>query len=311
MRTRRAVWLHLTTIVAITTVLMAIATRYGKADQLPDYVEEGAAPLNCSVLQHISRVRTYSVQQLGGGASIPFTATDLHLFEFNTINPSIAWYKPNAIETWQNGVTYEWIDSGVEVACRQYNIPGVGVLYAAFYLSHRGHAVITSLRAPRPRFSMSTSSQQSGDGGTLTLSAGHSVALQSTTTDFGSPAAPAADLVWIRDQTQLATGPSTSFVPEYGTHTVTLSLINQAGQGEASATLVVVPPDEAGSCDDPLTDVVETNCNGEGDGGSYGVGGGSSNGTRYCWVLDWYDWNSFTQRYEYWYSQEVYCWYAE
>lgn len=167
-------------------------------------------------------------------------------------------------------------------------------------------------RVPAPKFAMSTNTQHSGQGGTLTLSAGHSVTLQSTTTDFGVPATTAGDLTWIFDQTQLGTGASHSFTPSYGTHTITLSLINSTGQGEASGTLVVVPPDEAGSCDDAMTDVVETDCDGN-NNGSYGVGAGPvmTGGTQRCWVLDWYVWNETLGHHIYDHTETVACWYEE
>ena len=57
--------------------------------------------------------------------------------------------------------------------------------------------------------------------------------------------------------------------------------------------------------------VVEVDGDGEGNGGSYGVGGGSSYGTQYCWELDWYVYNDNIQQYEYSHTQTVYCWYAE
>jgi hypothetical protein len=168
------------------------------------------------------------------------------------------------------------------------------------------------LQLPRPRFVMSSSSQQS-EGGTLTISAGHSISLQATTTDFGYPAATVNDHDWSLDGTQLGTGASTSTVPGYGSHTVHLTLANSTGQGEATATIIVVAPDEeAGACDDPLTDVVEVECDGPSNNGPYAVGGTvSGGGTRWCLVNQWYDWNEATQRYEYWYTEELYCWYEE
>lgn len=164
-------------------------------------------------------------------------------------------------------------------------------------------------RVPAPKFSMSSSSQTSGSGGTLTISDGHSITLTSTTTDFGVPAAQAGDLTWAFDQTQIGTGSSKTYTPPYGSHSITLSLTNSTGQGEASATVVVVPSDEAGSCDDELTDVVETNCDEQGSPGGYGVGGSSSSGTRNCWVLDWYVWNEGLGHYVFDHSDEISCWY--
>ena len=168
-------------------------------------------------------------------------------------------------------------------------------------------------RPPAPRFRMSTNLQTSGDGGTLTISAGHPVSFAATTTDFGYPAASAGDHIWVLDQSQFGTGASAGILPGYGSHTVWLRLPHSAGQGEASGSITVVAPDEAGSCDDPVTDVVEVNCNGQGDNGQYAVGNcvGSGGGTRWCLVNQWYDWNEATQRYEFWYTEELYCWYEE
>jgi hypothetical protein len=164
---------------------------------------------------------------------------------------------------------------------------------------------------PRPHFTMSTSSQQSGDGATLTISAGHSLSLQSTTADFGEPAAAPSALTWILDQSQIATGSGTSLVPPHGTHTVWLSLTNDSGQGEVTGTVVVVPPDLADSCDNPVTDVVETNCGGQGGGYQYGVGGGSVHGTQYCWEIDHYEYDPNTNTIDYLYTETVYCWAME
>lgn len=171
------------------------------------------------------------------------------------------------------------------------------------------HAIAScspDVRPPKPRFSMSTASQQSGDGGSLTISAGHAVTLAATTTDYGYPAAQVGDHVWMVDQTQVGTGSSTIIVPSHGSHDVWVSLTNQTGQSEAWATVTVVASDEAGSCDDLVTDFVEL-CE-ENVPRPYGVGGGEYNGTEYCWVNDWYRWSSTQQRYVYWYTQPLYCW---
>jgi hypothetical protein len=164
-------------------------------------------------------------------------------------------------------------------------------------------------RLPKPKFAMTTTAQTSGGGGSLTISEGHLVTLQSTTTDFGLPATTADDLVWMMDQAQIGTGASASVVPPYGTHTITLQLANSAGQGEVSATVVVVPSDGAGSCDDPLTDVVETDCDGDGSGTyQYAVGTMVGAGTHHCWELDHYEYDPNTGTDEYMYTTQLYCW---
>lgn len=162
-------------------------------------------------------------------------------------------------------------------------------------------------RLPKPKFTMTTDTQTSGDGGTLTISVGYAVSLQSTTTDLGYPQASSSDLTWFLDQTEIATGTSASVTPGDGTHTVTLQITNGAGSAEATATIEVHSSDEAGSCDDPLTDVVESDCDGD-QAGRYSQCGSTASGTRYCSVLDWYVWNENTQQYQYSYTEEVYCW---
>jgi len=160
---------------------------------------------------------------------------------------------------------------------------------------------------PKPHFSMSTGSQQSGDGATLTVSAGHSVSLESINTNFGIPAASPSELTWVMDQSEIATGSATSVLPSHGTHEVRLSLINDAGQGEAAATIVVVPPDLADGCDNPVTDEVETNCDGQG-GYQYSIGGVSDLGTQYCYEIDHYEYDPNTNTIEFIYTETVACW---
>lgn len=191
-------------------------------------------------------------------------------------------------------------------------ISGVHFWYTT-YTDHTASGSVTDTRPPKPRFSMNSASQQSGDGGTLTISAGHSLSLQNTTTDFGDPAASPSNHVWWSDQTTIGTGAAQTYTPGYGTHDIWATLESTGGFGEAHASVVVVAPDEAGSCDDPVTDVVEVNCDGEGDNGQYAVGNcvGSGSPTRWCLVNQWYDWNEATQQYEYWYTEELYCWYEE
>jgi hypothetical protein len=165
-------------------------------------------------------------------------------------------------------------------------------------------------RKPKPKFVASTATQTSGDGGTLTVTAGYPITLTATTSDYGYPAAAASDHEWYVDQTPLGSGASTSHTPGMGTHSLWVSLGNSAGFEDVSMNVVVSAPDEAGSCDDPLTDVVEGNCNGQGNPTSVGVCSSSSSGTRYCYELDWYVWNEGLGRYVFGYTEEVYCWYA-
>jgi hypothetical protein len=213
--------------------------------------------------------------------------------------------------------TKQWNQPRLTMSCWEEEwvnlISGVHYWYTT-YTDHTASGSVVDTRPPKPRISMNSASQQSGDAGTLTISAGHSVTLSATTTDYGYPAATVNDHDWSLDGTQLGTGASTSTVPGYGSHTVHLTLANSAGQGEATATIIVVAPDEeAGACDDPLTDVVEEECD-DGNNGPYavqntvGAGGGS---TRWCLVNQWYDWNPATEQYEYWYTEELYCWYEE
>lgn len=176
--------------------------------------------------------------------------------------------------------------------------------------SSTGSSISDTCELPDPRFSMASQSQQSGQGGALTVSAFNTVVLTNTTTDFGVPAATNA--TWFLDGSQIATGNGTSVALPAGTYTVALRLDDGAeNEAEVTASLTFVDDSEAGSCDDPLTDVVEINCDGEGDGGEYGAGGVSQTGTQYCYELDWYHWNESLGQYEYWYTQVVSCWYAQ
>lgn len=143
-------------------------------------------------------------------------------------------------------------------------------------------------KAPVPRFTMSTPAQQSGSGGTLTITEGFSVSLQTSTVDFGLPQAPAASHTWTVDQFGIGTGTSQTITPGIGSHSVQLSLQNSEGTGEATASIVVRPLDEAGTCDDPLTDVVEE-CHPESPGATgFGIGGSYQEGSQVCWVTDYY-----------------------
>lgn len=210
---------------------------------------------------------------------------------------------------------YMWLQPALECNCFDERWVNAISLLTYYYHSQGSRVLfgeLVLLKKPEPHFGMSSSSQLSGDGGTLTLSAGHSITLTATTTNLGTTPTTMASHEWWFDQSMMGTGSTYTFTPSHGEHDVWVSLQNIAGASDVHATVVVAVPEEAGSCDDQMTDVVETDCDENNTHGAYAVAGGRAGDSNYgeLWCLweDRYVWSPSQGNYVLAYSTKVSCW---
>jgi hypothetical protein len=115
-------------------LLVSVLTTVGLASSFsrPAFaVEDGEeAPIQCPDILDAntgSFLNTYYVPQISGAGNVPFTVQSL------TKRPSTgfstAWYNPRPTTTTRSGITYEWINAGVRMACSRWDFGGIFILY--------------------------------------------------------------------------------------------------------------------------------------------------------------------------------------